>query len=376
MKVNVPRISSGQMFALMVHFILGTSEFVSLGAEAERDAWISDLIGMTGGLLLFLLYYYPSLLFPRMTLIEYSRQLLGKGFGWTVGFLYSMYFLYVAAINLRDGVELVNINMLTVTPKTAITFLMILCVMYVASLGTEVLARTALIFWFAITVIILTMNSLLLISGSLEFDRLLPILSNGWLPVLDSVLRETLMFPYGEMVCIMMLMPFLKTPEKGLPVGIAAILTGGVLLTQAMALNIAALGPESATRSVFPLVITMAQIQLSELFTRMDIFVLMPMIIVAFIKVTILFYAALLGLSDIFRIEFRKLVLPMGCILMVWSVLLAPSFMQHLEFGAKLILFIHPLFVVGIPLLLACSAFFHRRGGRIRNFQKTNPQSE
>ncbi|MFM9281396.1 GerAB/ArcD/ProY family transporter [Paenibacillus jiagnxiensis] len=376
MKVNMPRISSGQMFALMVHFILGTSEFVSLGAEAERDAWLSDLIGMAGGLLLFLLYYYPSFLFPRMTLIEYSRQLLGKGLGSATGFLYSMYFLYVAAVNLRDGVELVNINMLTATPKTVIALLMTLCMMYVTSLGAEVLARTALIFWFAITVVILTMNSLLLISGSLEFDRLLPILSNGWQPVLDSVLRETLMFPYGEMICIMMLMPFLKTPEKGLPVGIAAILTGGVLLIQAMALNIASLGPEIATRSVFPLVIMMGKIQLSELFTRMDIFALTPMIIVAFIKVTILFYAALLGLSDIFRIEFRKLVLPMGCILLVWSVLLAPSLMQHLEFGAKLILFIHPLFVVAIPLLLASSAFFHRRRGGVRGFHKTDPQSE
>ncbi|MFB5674844.1 GerAB/ArcD/ProY family transporter [Paenibacillus terreus] len=376
MKVNVTRISSGQMFALMVHFILGTSEFVSLGAEAERDAWISDLIGMAGGLLLFLLYYYPFTLFPRMTLIEYSRHLLGKGIGSVVGFLYSMYFLYIAAVNLRDGVELTNINMLTSTPKTVIALLLILCMIYVASLGIEVLARVALIFWFALSVTILTMNFLLFISGSLEFDRLLPILSNGWQPILDSVLRETLMYPYGEMICIMMLMPFLKTPEKGFPVGIAAILTGGVLLIQAMALNIASLGPDIATRSVFPLVATMAKIQLSELFTRMDIFVLMPMIIVAFIKVTILFYAALLGLSGIFRIEFRKLVLPMGCILMVWSVLLAPSLMQHLEFGAKLILFVHPLFVVVIPLLLACCAFFHGRGGRIRNFHKTDPQSE
>lgn len=349
---------------------------VSSGAAAGRDAWLSTMAGAVGGMLLFVMYWYPFSLFPELTLIGCARKLLGKGFGTAVGFLYSLLFLYDAARDMRDGVELTSINILDATPRTVIALLMTLCMMYVAGLGIEVLARTGVCFWFVLIPIIIGMNTLLFISGSLEFERLLPVLENGWRPVLESTLHETLLFPYGELLCMMMFMPFLQVKKKGVPPALLAIATGGFILAQAMVLNVASLGPEIVERSLFPLVNTLGKIQVSELFARMDLFVLAPMIVVDFFKVSLFFQAGLFGIADIFGIPYRKLILPIGCIVMLWSILSSSSFVQHMEYGTKTVDKIFPLFFVVIPLLLAVITFFHKRRVRIGGHHKADPQLE
>jgi spore germination protein KB len=369
-------ISSGQLFALMFLFIQGTSVIVSLGVEAGRDAWLSILTGTAGGLLLFLLYRYPSSIFPQLTLVGYSRKLLGNLFGTAAGFLYVLYFLYIAARDLRDGVELTNINILEETPRTFIALLLILCVMYVVSLGVEVLARTGQIFLYSLTVAIVMTNSLLFFSGSLELNRLLPILADGWVPVVKSAVSETLVFPFGEMVCFMMFTPFLRKPEQGLPAGMAAIVLSGLLLAYGMVINVAALGIDVTKRTAFPLVNTIANIEIADFVTRLDVLVLLILLINDFFKISIFFYAGLLALSEIFGVPYRKFVFPMGFIVMMWSIVETPMFTQHLEFGKKAIFVVHPLFVAVFPLLLAITAFVYKRRRKFRGLHKTDPQSE
>lgn len=52
------KISPHQLFSLIVLLELGTALIVPLGVEAKQDAWLAELLGLTGGIVLLLQYYY------------------------------------------------------------------------------------------------------------------------------------------------------------------------------------------------------------------------------------------------------------------------------------------------------------------------------
>jgi len=61
------KISIIQLFSLMFIFEMGTVLVVSYGICAGKDAWLAILLGMCGGIFLFLIYHslfsqYPNLL--------------------------------------------------------------------------------------------------------------------------------------------------------------------------------------------------------------------------------------------------------------------------------------------------------------------------
>ncbi|WP_159067713.1 GerAB/ArcD/ProY family transporter, partial [Paenibacillus ihuae] len=99
-------------------------------------------------------------------------------------------------------------------PLFILSMLMILSGAYVLHKGLEVLTRTSLM--FAVIVLLIGVFSLvlLILSGSIKLLRLLPVLENGIGPVMDSVVHQNYMFPFGEMICFTMLMPYLSGVKK------------------------------------------------------------------------------------------------------------------------------------------------------------------
>ncbi|WP_348623803.1 GerAB/ArcD/ProY family transporter [Paenibacillus peoriae] len=57
-------------------------------------------------------------------------------------------------------------------------------------------------------------NTLLILSGSIRLEELMPVMSQGLKPILSSVTRERLAFPYGEMICFMMFIPCVHKPSQ------------------------------------------------------------------------------------------------------------------------------------------------------------------
>lgn len=56
---------------------------------------------------------------------------------------------------------------------------------------------------------------MLMFSGSINLHFLQPVFENGFEPILASVVKQNYMFPFGEMVCFTMLMPYLDNAKKG-----------------------------------------------------------------------------------------------------------------------------------------------------------------
>lgn len=356
------KINSQQLLALMILFNMGTALVVSLGTSAERDAWIANLLGAAGGFLLFGVYAALHLLAPKLRLTGHLRSMLGRRGGFVAGMLYMIFFMYGAARDLRDAGNLLVNSVLDQTPLMAVEAIMVLTVAYVLNKGIEVLARTAQIFLVVLLLIGLLSMFFLLFSTLIETERLFPILGNGWSPVLISVLQQTFEFPYSELICFMMLLPLINQTNKGIRFGFVAVVISGIVLTLSSMLQITILGKDITSRSTFPLLYMISLIDIGSIVQRLDVFVVLTLIIGAFFKIAIFYYACVSAIADVFHIQDEhRLVLPVGLLVLLTSLMSAGSFPEHIEEGNIALRTVFAFMGVAIPVLLLIFGWIKKR---------------
>ncbi|KKO50769.1 GerAB/ArcD/ProY family transporter [Paenibacillus sp. DMB20] len=359
------QINGKQLFALIVLFVFGTSIAVNYGLDAKKDAWLAILIGTAHGTALFAVFSIISRQYPGLPLTGISRKIMGKLLGWVIGFLFVLYFIYDAARDVRDAGELLRTSSYDRTPLLVLNLVMVAAVGYVLYLGIEVLARIGEIFIVMIIVLGLTGNILISLSGIVDLNELRPVLENGWRPVFETVYPNTIIFPFGEMICFGMLFPYLKRKEKQTRIGIYAIIFSGLLLSYTIALDIAVLGADIAGRSVFALLTMISKVEVAEFLQRLDLIALFTMIIVDFFKISVLYYAAVLGTADLFRFQsYQPLVAPVGIVILLLSMFIASSMNEHLWEGKISIANFQAIITVGIPLLMVFVIFIRKWFGK------------
>jgi spore germination protein KB len=301
-------------------------------------------------------------MYPKLPLTGYLKEILGRWIGWPLGVLYVLFFIHGAARDLREGGELLVSSVLDQTPVIAVMALMIISIVYVLNKGIEVLARTGQIFIAVLIILAVITNFLLWASGIVEINRLLPVLGKGWGPVLKTTLTQTFEFPYEEVICFTMLLPYLNQQKRGIQAGFAAVLFSSVILSLSTAMNIAVLGTDMAGRATFPLLHTVSLINIGEIIQRLDVIVVLTLIIGVFFKVAILFYGGVLAASDLFQIsDYRRLVYPLGIIILSIAMMLSGNFTEQIEEGDVLLVTVFLFFGVVIPGFLLVVGGLRRR---------------
>lgn len=354
------KITPLQIFSLIVLFELGTGLVVNLGMEAGKDEWLAVLLGMVIGILLYAGYSMLYLWFPNMLPTEYDKLLLGKYLGTLAGISYMVFFLYKASRDLMDGGLLVIATTLRETPVFIVNMLMMITVAYTIHKGLEVLARTALI--LLTVMMMIGALSLLLIAFAhiVDINRLLPVLGGGTGPLLRAVSRTNYQFPFAEVIAFNMLLPFLNHPKKGVKVGYLALLFSGLILSLAVATTVAVLGADLAERSYFPMLIMVGKASISDFIQRPDIFVVMGFIIGIYFKICIYFFAAVIGISNIFNIPYQKLIYPLTLIILALTAFETRSYSEHLTKGGKMLHLVDPIFFIVLPLILLIAAVIRK----------------
>ncbi|OIJ12023.1 spore gernimation protein KB [Anaerobacillus alkalilacustris] len=347
------KINPFQLFVLMTLFELGSAIVISIGIDAKQDAWITILFGLCGGLFIFLIYYYLYMQFPDLPLTEYITKIVGNFLGRLIGVLYILYFLYIGTRVLRDFGDLLLTSTLPETPLFVINLLMIATICYVLYLGIEVLARTGEFFLLVLLLMGLISVLLIVFSGILDFSNLLPILGNGWKPVIYATFPVVFNFPYGEIIVFTMLLPYLNKQSTTLKVGLLALLFSGMLITSTTIINIAVLGVDITARSTFPLLTTVGKIRVLEFLERLDALVVVTLVVGMFFKVAVFVYAGVIGITEMFKLSnHQKVVLPIGLIVLFSSLTIASNFSEHMEEGLYIVpYFLHLPFQVYLPLL-------------------------
>ncbi|XEC94728.1 GerAB/ArcD/ProY family transporter [Paenibacillus tarimensis] len=349
-----------QLFSLIVLFEIGTALMLPLGLDAKQDAWVAILVGLVGGLLLYWIYYSLYLQYPDLLLTSYIKKILGNYLGSILALLYILFFIYGAARDLRDGMELLMISY-TETPMSVLGLLLMAILVYGVFLGIEVLGRAAEILLMFLLFMTALGILLVFLSGIAEMNKLLPILENGWKPVLTTVIGQTIMFPFGEMICFTMLLPYLNNRTTGLKLGLTAVSFSGITLAFIIALEISVLGVDITSNSIFPFLKVMQKINVGDIIQRPDSFVMVSLIVNDFFKIAIFFYAALIGAADLFKVSKNKLVIPVGIVILITSILIADNTSEHFAEGKFALKYIFTTFCFLIPLLLLIGNLFRHQ---------------
>lgn len=348
------KISSKQLFSLIVLFELGSAVVVGLGMNAKQDAWLAILLGTSAGLVLFLVYSYLFCRYPTLSLTQYIEKILGKYIGRTFAFFYILYYIYIASRVLRDFGDLIVTTILSQTPLIVVNLFIILIIGYGTYLGIEVLGRTGEIFFIVIIILGILFTFFVFASDLLKIENLQPVFEEGLKPILKTAFPLTLTFPFGEMIVFTMLLPYLNNPKQGIKIGLTAMILSGLLISFTIAINISVLGAYIASNTPFPLLLTIKKINIAAFVQRLDAIAIITLIIGGFFKIIIFSYAAVIGLSDLFKVKrYQKLITPVCIVTLIASLKIASNFVEHVDIGLKKVPFyIHIPFQIGIPLLL------------------------
>ncbi|MGG5254319.1 GerAB/ArcD/ProY family transporter [Neobacillus sp. SM06] len=357
------KINATQLFVLVVLFEMGSSILVGVGASAKQDAWITILLGMIGGIALFHIYYFLYRYYPDVPPTTYVQKITGKWVGRILAFFYIVYFIYLASRVLRDFGELLTTTIYSNTPLFIVNTLMILAIIYGIRKGFEVLARVGELYFALVYLLAITGIVLVMVSGLFHFENLQPMLENGWRPILQATISQTLLFPFGEMVVFTMVLPFVNEQEKVKKVCIGGMILSGINITITIIINIAALGVDLYTRSPFPLLSTVSKIEVGGFIERLDVLFMLYLVVGGFFKITIFYYAAVAATADVFQFQDqRKLVFPIGLIILFTSMMIASNYAEHIKEGLTIVpIFLHWPFQIIFPTILLVIAYFRNR---------------
>lgn len=340
--------------SLIFGFLLGSSIVLPLGAIAGRDSWIAALIAGAAGLGVAWLYSTLAELCPGLSLIGYSKLLLGRWLGGLAGLLYLWYSLHLGALVLRNFGEFLIVTILPNTPLSVpIIVLMLLCG-YAVRHGVETLARAALFLTIAVFVQIAVAS--LLVMPAARMERLLPVLEHGWAPVLQGAFTM-FGFPYGEAILFAILLPAAAPLAKVKRASVLGSLAAVLLLTFIHTRNVAVVGEHLTVTARFPTLSVIRQIDIADFFTRLDAVIITTWVVTGFIKVSVCLHITVSGLAEWLGLkDDRALALPIGVIMAALSIFLLHDVSHMAAFASVWAVYSLPFQVI-MPILLLAVAW-------------------
>ncbi|PYY30969.1 GerAB/ArcD/ProY family transporter [Paenibacillus illinoisensis] len=342
-------------------FEVGSTTLFLMGGEAKQDAWLAMLSGAFAGLLLLLIHLWIHHQEPELDLFLMLRRYMGKMLGTLLNLLFIVYFAYEASRNLRDLAEVTDLTLLNRTPMWLVSLITILVVSNTVRYGYRVLFLMCMIM-FPVMVLGYTLISVLIPStGLLHTDLSLPVMENGWGPILRAAIPEMISFPFGQAVLFLVFYPYARNGRNLNKVVIVAYIMTALSLTFINQLIIFVMGPQIAAFSTLPLLQTVQLIDMTEVFERMDALFTLLLFLGLGIKIAAFFHGAVIGLERITHRSYKKWVFPMGIVLYGISFL-SPTFTQHIEVGRGFtLIYISPIFQIFLPVLLLLVILLKKR---------------
>ncbi|WP_442596075.1 GerAB/ArcD/ProY family transporter [Neobacillus sp. D3-1R] len=347
------KISLWQLFLLIFIFETGSAVVVGIAGEAKKDAWIALLIATVIGIIIILYYFFIIEKSGNKNLFEILEFCFGKYISKLFIFLYIVYFFYIASRVLRDFGELMVSTIFEKTPIEFISITMMFLIAYFLILGIEILGRTSEIFIPYIAIFIVFVGLGILLSNELDIANLLPILGDGFKPVIKSVFPSLIVFPFGELIVFTAFIPRVTKIKKGKTVAAISVFLSGLLLVYTTVIQLATLGDNIRNRSNFPMLSAAREISLLNFIERVDLIIVFIVMFGIIVKVTIFFYGGLVGLEKVFNVPYRQFVIPMALLISFSSIIISKNFAEHIEEGLKVVpLYLHLPLQLGLPLCL------------------------
>lgn len=350
------KISAYQAMVYQVSIVLATAILFipSFTAKyAKQDAWISVIIACFFGCLQVYTAVSLARRFPNASVVQYAPLILGKVPGKVVGFIYLFYFFYVGYYVLHQFTALMSSSYMPLTPSIVFMLVLSLLAVYAAYGGLEVICRISSV---VLTAALMTLAVIVvLIVKDIKIWRFLPVLENGFNPVLLGAIAPGTRF--GETVVILMLYPFINNKEKVVKTSLLAVLILFIAIEMAVIGAIGLLGPTEAASFLFPTFNMARRIKLEALpiLERQDALFMMIWVASMLIKLTTFFFAGVLALAQWLNVkDYRPLILPSMAIMIALAVQSWKNIAELVAFGNEAfpisIIFVN--FIITVFLLI------------------------
>ncbi|OAT81275.1 GerAB/ArcD/ProY family transporter [Desulfotomaculum copahuensis] len=313
------RINSRQLAFLIITTVISTADIYQpalVARAAGRDAWIAVIMATAAGIGIWFLCAALARRFPRETVIQYSRRVLGPWAGGAAGLAFIIFFFFTSASTTRMLSDIMNSAYMPATPLAVFSLSLLVVGAYTVLAGVEVLGRVNEL------LLPLGMATLLFVGAAslpgADFNRFLPVLENGPGPVGWAAVM--LAGYLGEAVIILMLFPYIVDQEKTTAAGARAVAAVGAAL-QVGVLAIALFGPGVTADLTFPALEMVRRIKLGDLITNLDILMMMVWVGGVYLKLSTIYYVTVLGLAQWLGLrDYRPLVAPLGVCMAAFSV--------------------------------------------------------
>ena len=356
------KISLNQLMNIVIGFNLGSSLIIGIGLNAKQDAWIAVLCSSIIGVFIALFYYHFQTVLPNKNFFEMLEYTFNRSFSIFITYIYILYFFYLATRVIRDFGELVSTFILPNTPVEICNISLVIILTYIIYLGIEVLGRVTEVFTPYSILFIIIVTILLIANGDIKFEKITPVLATGVKPLSHTIFPYELIRPYAQLFSLTFLFSNLPKQEYARHTLISSVISSGLLLTVGTLIVSTTLGASIASRSAFPFVSATRLISIGDFFQRVDAFAVFIIALGVVIKICIFSFASLKGLEYIFKLPYRVMIIPMMCILSMYSSFISFNFSDHITESITVVPFFLslPLFFL-FPSLFMVLALIKRR---------------
>ncbi len=330
--MQLERISLWQftliIFIMRAVLSLATMPMI-LSEQKGGDSWVASILFILVGVPIALFYVKLAERHPDQTIFEYANTLLGPVWGRLVTAPLLWGFLHYSSVILREYGEATVTAVLPQTPLVFIMGCMILVCAVGVRLGIEVLGRSAelLVPLFAVS----TVTVILLAVPLGELAHLTPVGVAGLGPIIrGGIAPSTYYFLFAV---ILVIYPSLNKKRFAGTSAVLASVSAATLVGLAAAVAVAIFGSEEAARLLFPFLSMARLVQVAEFVERIEAVTGIAWGAGLFLELSVVFYAGARGLGLWLGIvDHRRLVFPMGAILLTLSLVLFPNAFEISDF--------------------------------------------
>lgn len=358
------KLSGWQMFCLTFCFGIGTTFILLPGkliADAKQYSILVSVCALLYGVVLACLWLFLSQRFPGRSLVQIIVQVLGKWVGGLMAFFYIFYFIQIASWITRNLSDYMHINLMPRTPVIVFIILLLLVCAYSVVKGIESIAMASEIitlygfvaFWIPFSMML----------REWDWDNfLIAERFNTW-----NIFAKTsyaFAFPYMEMVALMMVIPFVS--QKRVTAFLTGILWAGINLTICILFTVGILGVERSSHLIYPVYIIFREMTFSRLFEHLEAIISVNILLFVFIKLSILFYCAVLAMCQLFNVKRRAVVAyPLIWVISAYSMLFA-NVVDNIEWVQKYLFSYYTVYAIAIPIVLIMVSWFKPKGYKIQ----------
>ncbi|ENQ3108687.1 spore germination protein (amino acid permease) [Bacillus sp. 491mf] len=297
-------------------FGVGVLGFARVIAKAAGyDAWMGVIIaGIIIHIIMWMIYYLLESI--NGNLITLHHHLFGKRIGNAFNLIFMAYFFLVSVSVMRTYVEIIQVWMFPTAATWKVTIFLSILSYYIISSGFRVMTGICVISVIATCGYIM---QLFIVIKYANFGNLLPIFSHSFGDILKAAQASTYTMISFEV--ILMMYPFIKTPEKSHKFAQYGILFSNFLYLLSTILAFTFFSEKQLSKTIWSQ-LSITQVIHLPFIERLEYIAISGYALIVITSIILPLWAATRGLYEVFHVKQKYILISLLFITVVISQLL------------------------------------------------------